>query len=114
MLLAAPAAVYIDNDLMVAEFQRGVLRRWRGFRRGLALGLRGVRRWTSVREEGNLFVRRKGGGRVGGRTKAVDPRDVRVSQKQERQRYGKPIRHKQCKPRPAGAHVPYSTMPRSC
>ena len=157
--LAAPAAVQIDNDLMVAELQlgnlyviasthgramcgdgaiehlrfqrlahadmksffaggqrfdrlgkftgdiadqgqlrilleRGVLRRGCDFRWGLALGLRVVRGCSGVREEGNLFRRRKVQRGVGGRTKAVDPRDVRVSQEQKRQRHGKPVRHK--------------------
>src|SRR2546429_2142700 len=71
-----------DQGKLRIFLERGVLRRWGGIR----LGLRVVRRCTGVREERNLFVRRKGGGRVRRRTKAVDPRDVRVSQKQKRQR----------------------------
>src|SRR2546425_931453 len=90
-----------DQGKLRIFLERAVLRRWGGIRLGLALGLRVVWRCTGVREEGNLFVRRKAGRRVRGRTKAVDPRDVRVSQKQKRQRNGKPIRHKQCKPRPS-------------
>src|SRR5712692_8535592 len=67
-----------DQSKLRGFLERGVLRRWRVFRLGLGLGLRVVRGCTSVREEGNLLIRRETGSRVRGRTKAVDARDIRV------------------------------------
>src|SRR6266436_1217396 len=87
---------HVTNQRKFRVFLEGrVFRAARGFRLGLRLTLPAVRRRSGVWEEGKLLVRRKTDGGVRGRTKAVDPRNIRVSQKQERERYGEPIRHRQ-------------------
>ena len=95
---------HVTNQRKFRVFLEGrVFRAARGFRLGLCLTLRAVRRRPGVWEEGNLLVRRKTDGGVRGRTKAVDARNIRVGQEQERERYGEPVRHRRGRPslRPA-------------
>src|SRR5260370_21669163 len=74
-----------DQSKLGTFLERGVLSRRCGFRLGLALGLRVVGGSASIREERNLLVLGKARNRDLGRTKTVDPRDIRAGEQTNRQ-----------------------------
>jgi hypothetical protein len=78
---------YVTNEIEFGSLlEGGVLRGARSARRRLALRLSAIRGCAGVWEKRNLLVGRKAGDRLRRRAKAVDSRDVRVSQEQKRQR----------------------------